>query len=443
MPGRGVVVVEDEGALRRPADQHRGLARARGWCPAATPRSRPGCAAGARPRAAAGSPPGGAAAARRPPGARRGRRRGAALRRRSWCRTGRGAAHRGWHRTRTTAAPGSPGAAGSGSARSSARSRPGGAARGGRSGDQPAAAHRDGAAVAQVAGWRRARRRRRCRWSSRGRPPGPVRRSRGPPRAGGRPRRRPARCRRRRSGPARSRRRVSGIRAAVELEHRRLGAGGGVGRRPGGRRRRAAPGTAARRRARRRAGRRRAPARYGAAAGRRGLLVPAVGGGRRGRRGRARGPRPRRARPAPGRRLRTRKTPVSSSSARSKPHRHGADEGVALLQRVVAHDGGQLVAQRLLPLAPAARGRPARAPRRSSLGAIVRSRPTIAACSSASRLSALAISTGCTSLRNARAKTPLTARSMPFSKRSRTPTSPSLRCWCPVTPGWAHGARSA
>ncbi len=69
-------------------------------------------------------------------------------------------------------------------------------------------------------------------------------------------------------------------------------------------------------------------------------------------------------------------------------------------------------------------------------GAMVRLRPTTEALSSASRLSALASSTGCTSLRKARAKTPFTARSMPFSKRSRTPT-PSL------PPVLARAGRSA
>src|SRR5918912_2696731 len=52
---------------------------------------------------------------------------------------------------------------------------------------------------------------------------------------------------------------------------------------------------------------------------------------------------------------------------------------------------------------------------------MVRWRPTTEELSSASRLRALASSTGWTSLRNARAKTPLTARSIPFSKRPRTP----------------------
>ena len=62
------------------------------------------------------------------------------------------------------------------------------------------------------------------------------------------------------------------------------------------------------------------------------------------------------------------------------------------------------------------------------------------ALSSASRLRALASSTGCTSLRKARAKTPLTARSMPFSKRSRTPTSTPPSCARPCLTAHLAGA---
>ena len=103
--------------------------------------------------------------------------------------------------------------------------------------------------------------------------------------------------------------------------------------------------------------------------------------------------------------------------------RDRADEGVALLVGVLADHRGELGAQGLgVDAEPLVVVLPSATVK--ALGTIVRPRATMAARSSHSRWSALAISTGCTSALKARAKGRLTISSIRRSKRCRTPTSP-------------------